>query len=211
MGARLPLCRAGVEADRFDAYCTHILVRRGTCGPVVGTYRLLSSAGARSAGGFICEELFDLAPLAGVRDDAVELGRACVDSQLRGGVVLMLLWSGIARYLLANRKRYLLGCASLDRRDGGAAAANACARLAVAHSAPAQFAVTPRVKVPPPGLPGMTQSILSPVLKGYLRAGAWICGEPAWDRSFDTADLLVLLDVARFAPRYARRFLARAS
>ena len=46
-----------------------------------------------------------------------------------------------------------------------------------------------------------------PLIKGYLRAGAWICGEPAWDPDFNTADLPVLLPVNRFDPRYAKHFM----
>lgn len=209
MGARLAGASGGLEADRFDPFCTHILVRRGAHGPVVGTYRLLHGERAAQAGGFICEELFDLEQLAGIRGEAVELGRACVDPRLRGGVVLMLLWSGIARYVMAHGARYLFGCASLDRRDGGASAARVCARLAADHAAPPAFAVTPRVQVPPAADRGLGEGRVPVVLKGYLRAGAWVCGEPAWDRHFDTADLLVLLPVAKFVPRYARHFLDR--
>ena len=43
--------------------------------------------------------------------------------------------------------------------------------------------------------------------KGYLRAGAWICGEPAWDPDFNTADLPILLPVSRLDARYAKHFM----
>lgn len=39
MGARLDSPLNGHDADRFDAYCDHLLVREGDT--VVGTYRLL--------------------------------------------------------------------------------------------------------------------------------------------------------------------------
>ena len=48
------------------------------------------------------------------------------------------------------------------------------------------------------------------LLKGYLRTGAWIGGEPAWDRDFGTADLFVLLPLARLGDRYARHYLKAA-
>ena len=50
---------------------------------------------------------------------------------------------------------------------------------------------------------------MPPLIKGYLRTGAWICGEPAWDPDFDTADVLVLLPIARLNQRYARHFMGR--
>ena len=39
-----------------------------------------------------------------------------------------------------------------------------------------------------------------------MRAGAWICGEPAWDPDFNTADFFVFLPLARLNPRHARHF-----
>jgi putative hemolysin len=48
---------------------------------------------------------------------------------------------------------------------------------------------------------------MPPLVKGYLRAGAWICGEPAWDPDFNTADFLVLLPMNRINPRYVKHFV----
>jgi putative hemolysin len=45
------------------------------------------------------------------------------------------------------------------------------------------------------------------LIKGYLRAGAWICGEPAWDPDFNTADLPILLPMAKISSRYAKHYL----
>jgi putative hemolysin len=47
---------------------------------------------------------------------------------------------------------------------------------------------------------------MPPLLKGYLRVGARICGEPAWDPDFNTADFLVWLSLDNLHPRYARHF-----
>ncbi len=206
MGARLAGSTDGVEADRFDPFCAHVLVRHGADGPVVGTYRLLPGDRAREAGGFIAESLFDLESLAPIRDDLVELGRACIEPRLRGGVVLMLMWSEIVRFASARRFGYLFGCASLDRSDGGANAARACRALR-GHRSRDPWRVTPRVALPHVPVTGDEAPRLSPVLRGYLRAGASILGEPAWDRDFDTADLLVMLPIAGFSPRYAKRFV----
>ena len=69
----------------------------------------------------------------------------------------------------------------------------------------------PRVPLPGVDWNGRAECAAAPaVLQGYLRAGAWVCGEPSWDRRFNSADLLVLLPLSRFTPRYARRFLHRA-
>ncbi len=52
---------------------------------------------------------------------------------------------------------------------------------------------------------------LPPLIKGYLRVGAYVCGEPAWDPDFNTADLLMLLPLAQLNPRYARHYLGDAA
>ena len=48
------------------------------------------------------------------------------------------------------------------------------------------------------------------LLKGYLRVGAWIGGEPAWDEAFGTADLFVMMPLERVEGRYARHYLTAA-
>jgi putative hemolysin len=48
---------------------------------------------------------------------------------------------------------------------------------------------------------------IPPLLKGYLRLGAYVCGDPAWDESFKTADLLLLLPMTRMSPRHRARLL----
>jgi putative hemolysin len=51
------------------------------------------------------------------------------------------------------------------------------------------------------------RTLVPPLLKGYLRLGAWVRGPPAFDRDFNVADLFVLLDIAKVDPRYVKFFL----
>jgi len=48
-------------------------------------------------------------------------------------------------------------------------------------------------------------------LQGWLRLGAWVCGEPAWNPELHTADIPLLLPLCRLRSRHARRFLAAAA
>jgi putative hemolysin len=48
---------------------------------------------------------------------------------------------------------------------------------------------------------------LPTVIKGYLRAGGVVCGPPAYDAAFGTADVFVLMETARMAARYRARYL----
>jgi putative hemolysin len=208
MGARLAAGEPGLDRDRFDDFCDHLLVRDDATGEVLGTYRLLSPEGARRAGGLYSEGEFDLARLAPLRDGLVEAGRSCVHPEHRGGAVIALLWSGIADYMRAGGHRFLAGCASVSLADGGRAAAGVYRSLAATHAAPAQWRVFPRLPLPLDALDPAPEARLPPLVKGYARAGASVCGEPAWDPDFNTADLFMLLPLERLDPRYASRFLA---
>ena len=52
-------------------------------------------------------------------------------------------------------------------------------------------------------------SDLPPLIKGYLRSGAYICGEPAWDPDFNTADLPILMPMSKISDRYSKHFIEK--
>jgi putative hemolysin len=211
MGARLAGPAPGVDEDRFDAYCDHLLVRETDDGAVVGTYRILGPRAAESAGGYYSEQEFDLARLAPLRGNLVEVGRSCIRADYRTGAVITLLWAGLARYMLARGHGYLIGCASISMADGGRTAAGVYRRIAARHLAPPAYRAAPR-KLLPPAYPFDGDGVdPPPLIKGYLRLGAYVCGEPAWDPDFNTADVLILLPMARVSGRYARHYLGDAA
>ncbi|MEV0351341.1 GNAT family N-acetyltransferase [Nonomuraea sp. NPDC050680] len=95
MGARLDSPISGLDADRFDAYCDHLLVRYDD--KVVGTYRLLPPGRTDR---LYSDAEFELGNLAVLRRDLVEAGRTCVHPDHRAGTVVGLMWAGIARYMV---------------------------------------------------------------------------------------------------------------
>jgi putative hemolysin len=206
MGARLTGPEAGVDEDRFDAFCDHLLVRDADTGEVVGTYRLLAPDAARAAGGCYSAQEFDLARLAQLAPRVLEVGRSCIHPDYRNGAVISLLWSGLAAYMERRRLEYLCGCASISMADGGRLARAVYAAVAERHFAPAEYRVFPRCRLPLDELASAAPVEIPPLVKGYLRVGAYVCGEPAWDPDFNTADLFVLLPVARADARYLRHY-----
>ena len=211
MGAKLESAAAGLDADRFDAFCEHLLVRDVETSEVVGTYRILSPLAARAAGGYYSEQEFDLTRLAHLRDNMVEVGRSCIHPDYRSGGVIIQLWTGLARYMLENRHEYLIGCASVSMADGGHSAAAIFRKLEAAHMSPLEYRVFPRCRLPMENLDSGVVADFPPLVKGYLNLGAYVCGEPAWDPDFNCADLPILLPLARMDARYARHFLAQAA
>lgn len=200
----------GLDADEFDAYCDHLIVRDSKTLKVVGTYRLLSPSGARELGRFYSESEFDLGRLNHLRSRTVEAGRACIHPDYRSGGVIMLLWAGLAAYMRRERCEYLIGCASISLSDGGHNAAAVYHGLGESHIAPAEYRVTPHTPFPVHERDERQVAQIPPLLKGYLRSGAWVCGAPAWDADFHTADLFLLMPLARLDDRYARHYLKEA-
>ena len=208
MGANLPSRTPGVDHDIYDPHCKHLVVRDTQSGEVVGTYRILSPENARQIG-YYSENEFDLTRLQHLRSRLVEIGRSCVHPDYRTGATITLLWSGLAQYMTEQGYDYLMGCASISMADGGHAAASLYNRLSE-HLGPQEYRVFPRCPLPLAALQQDRPALTPPLIKGYLRAGAWICGEPAWDPDFNTADLPILMPMAKVACRYAKHYLGQA-
>ncbi|MBC9725977.1 GNAT family N-acetyltransferase [Streptomyces sp. TRM68367] len=207
MGALLATAQPGHDIDAFDAYCDHLLVRDTATGQVVGTYRLLPPERAAVAGRLYSEGEFDLSALDPIRPGLVEVGRSCVHPDHRDGAVISLIWAGIARYMVDHGHEWLAGCCSVPLADGGALASATWDRVRAKHLAPEEYRVRPLLPWIP-GEPGTGSKELPALLRGYLRLGAWVCGEPAHDPDFGVADLYVLLPMRRVNPRYLRHFLS---
>jgi len=208
LGARLPTRMPGIDIDLYDPYCEHLIVRDEANGRIVGTYRILSPQSAKRTGGYYSENEFDLTRLQLLRQGMVEIGRSCIDPDYRTGGTIALLWSGLAHYMTQGGYRTLIGCASIGMGDGGHVAANLYRRLGE-HMAPPEYRVFPRHPLPVEQLFNGQPAELPPLIKGYLRAGAYVGGEPAWDPDFNTADLLIMMPMARVDERYARHFIER--
>ncbi len=210
MGAKLPSAHLGLDIDRFDKYCDHLLVRDHSNEKVVGTYRILPPEQAVKAGGYYSETEFDISRLANMRDRMVEVGRSCVHEDYRDGATITQLWSGLAEYVTKNNHEYLIGCASISMGDGGHYAASVYNKIHKLHAAPAEYRVFPHCRLPLESLNQNLDVIIPPLIKGYLRLGAYIAGEPAWDPDFNCADVFILMPVSRMNARYAKHFMRQA-
>jgi len=207
MNAVFPDATDGLDADRFDPWCEHFMVSEIGTGKVVGTYRLLDPDNARKAGGYYSESEFDLSGLGAIRQNLVEVGRSCIHPDYRNGAVIMLLWSGIANVVKQAGFRHVLGCASVSLRDDGVTAREVWRRAqADMANQPQMPRVMPLHRYPVDDSGQRLPARIPPLIKGYLKLGAAICGEPAWDPDFNTADFPVLLDVQHMDTRYRRHF-----
>lgn len=212
-------CLAGRDVDRFDALCDHLIVTDNSIGDghvhVVGTYRLLRHEVALANGGFYTGQEFDIDPLlarapAGTR--FLEMGRSCVHPAYRNRPTIELLWRGILAVANRARANVLFGCASFPGTDPD--------RLAPQFSflhhnalAPEEWRVRPLEKCRvetnrhEPGSYDDKAAFMSlpPLVKGYIRAGAWFSDGACIDPDFGTTDVMLILPRAQISPRYAAR------
>ncbi|SCL41304.1 Putative hemolysin [Micromonospora pallida] len=222
LGATLRSGTVGLDTDDLDPWCDHLIVREERTGAVVGTYRLLPPGRTDRR---YAEQEFDLTAFDPLRDDLVEVGRSCVHPDHRSGAVINLMWAGIVRYLHLRGRRWLGGCASVSVADGGLTAAGVWERVRAGHLAPPPLRVRPhrpwfaeaaavageRERNQSGVALDTSGSVVPPLLRGYLRLGAWVCGEPAYDPDFAVADFYVLLSLDRMNPRYLRHFLGESA
>lgn len=206
MRARVPTAEFGVDCDQFDPCCDHLIVRDTWRGLLVGTYRILGAERTAATGGFYSEREFDLGGIRRLGPRIAELGRACVHREYRKGAVIALLWAGLFKYMARHGYQYAIGCSSISLADGGCAAAGICRQLIRDYPSPHDWRVKPRNPFPLEEFGETGPAPLPPLIKGYVRLGAYVCGNPALDSDFNTADLLMLLPMERISLRYSARF-----
>jgi putative hemolysin len=196
----------GLDADPFDAVCDHLIVEHVSTQQIVGTYRLQTGASAAKNLGYYCQQEFHFGIFEPLRNQIVELGRACVHRQHRNLFVLGLLWKGIADYASEHQCRYLMGCSSLTSQDP-AAGASAYTEICRNHLAAPQWRTAPLPSHECP-LDAVTEDPVSipKLLRAYLMIGAKICGPPAVDQQFKTIDFLTMLDIEALSPATRERF-----
>ena len=205
-----PAAATGRDADEWDEHCDHLLVREEGSGEVVGTYRLLPPERAAALGRSYGDGEFDLSRHAPLRAGIVEAGRSCVHPDHRNGAVITALWAGVARYVLDRGATHLAGCASVPLADGGATAAGVWQAVRTRHLAPAHLRVVPLLPFDVERPTPPERVAMPPLLRGYLKLGARVCGRPAWDPAFGTADLYLLLAVDDIPVRVLDRLVGGA-
>lgn len=207
-GAVLETAHLGLDCDYYDSYCQHLLVKELVTGRVVGSTRILTLDNARKAGSFYSENEFNLRKLLPLPGKVIEIGRTCIHPEFRNGAGIGMLWAGLAQFVEQHQIDYLFGCASVSMRDGGAQAAAIMQYVQTRHLAPESMRVQPLVRL----LPTQAATILNlpPLLKSYLKLGAWVAGEPCLDPDFNVADIFILLDMQQLDQRYQRHFIQSA-
>jgi len=207
--------RTGMDKDAYDEYCDHLIVCDTEKDMIVGTYRLMPGIVAENSAGYYSENEFDLSSIRMLPGPKLELGRSCVHQAYRNAAVISLLWKGIAAYVEEYDIRHLFGCASLHTSN--MAAVNVVySYLNRCHRAEDPYTVSPLIRIRDIQEFAFCDreealALMPPLLKGYMRLGARICGEPAYDPLFGTTDFFIILDTVNLLERYRSRFFGRST
>lgn len=216
------------DEDAYDAVCDHLLVvdldqttrhwRGGKDAPpkVIGTYRVLRQDVAERHLGFYSAAEFDIHPLIKARSPRykfVELGRSCVLAPYRNKRSIELLWHGLWTYVREHKIDVMIGCASFEGVDPQE---HAMALSFLHHHALAppewRCRAHAHLHVPMNLMPKdqidqkAALKALPPLIKAYLRVGAFVGDGAVIDRQFGTTDVLMVMPVEKIDPRYFEHF-----
>ncbi|GAB4291953.1 MAG: GNAT family N-acetyltransferase [Roseovarius sp.] len=205
----------GLDADDFDALCTHFLVEERAGGRLVCCFRLLALGDGRAIGRSYSAQFYELSALSGFAGPMAELGRFCIRPGLRDPDILRAAWAALTRHVDANGIEMLFGCSSFPGTDA-APYTDVFALLGERHLAPRRW----RVRVKAPAVvrfarrlrrykPDMRLAMrrMPPLLRSYLAMGGWVSDHAVVDADMNTLHVFTGLEIAAMPP--ARKRLLR--
>lgn len=207
----------GLDRDRFDDICTHILVEEVQTGRLVCCFRILPIDDGGEIGRSYSAQFYELSALKAYSGRMVEMGRFCIHPDVRDADVLRIAWGAMARYVDDNRVGMLFGCSSFKGTDAETYV-DAFAMLKERHLAPSRW--LPRVKAPSVfrfaqklrlRKPDVKKAMkrMPPLLKTYLLMGGWVSDHAVVDRQLNTLHVFTGLEISSIPP--ARKRLLRSA
>ena len=203
------------DCDSFDELSDVLAISEHETGRIVGAYRLI---GSLYSDRYYTETEFALGDFADLPGVKLELSRACIAPDQRNGIVISLLWKGLAEYARLTGTDYLFGLSSVNTVRSEEAAA-------IFRHFDAKGLVDFRYGIAPLSggkIEDLTEAVRGAVitedqqqggsllvpslLKSYIKAGARVCSYPVIDHEFRCIDFLTVLRWKDLATSYQRRF-----
>lgn len=194
---------SGLDFDRYDAFCDHLLVIEKKSLTLAGTYRLNVSP----ENDFYSSKEFNLNNILKLPGKKVELGRACVHPDYRRGKALTMLVKGFLTYVSMADIRYLFGCSSI-------AAEKIEDLMQLWNLLAAYYRLPENMDTPPAEKQEnvlelhkdlqnyhfdykKARSLLPPLMVLYLKTGSLVSSLPFYDRKFKCFDFFTILDMEK--------------
>lgn len=208
---------AKLDFDEYDPYADHLIIvdqdRSPEEGQIVGTYRLFRREKLPDDMDFYTSDEFDITPLIQSGAKLLELGRSCVLPEYRTKHIMQRLWMGIADYLSDHQIDLMFGCASLQGVSPEAVAGQ-LAYLHYYHEPPEDLCAravedcTKSLKFPEKESINARRVFASfpPLIKGYLRLGAYIGKGAYLDSHFNCIDVCIILPTNKVTSKYIKHY-----
>lgn len=207
----------GLDVDRFDRACDHVLVEEQRSGRLVCCFRLLRLTDGSQIAQSYSAQYYELSALAAFGGPMVEMGRFCIHPDWHDPDILRVAWGAMTAHVDREGVEMLFGCSSFhgtDARDYY----DAFALLRDRHIAPGRW--LPRVKAPrvfrfaarlrrKPDLK-QARAKMPPLLRTYLSMGGWVSDHAVIDRDLNTLHVFTGLEIRAVPPARARLLRAVA-
>lgn len=204
------------DIDRLDFSFDHLIVKDLKNDRVIACYRVLSSQVKHKVSHYYSEGEFELGEFLQLPGNKLELGRACVHKDFRKGTVIALLWKGLMEYAKRAQARWLFGCASVTRKDFEKVGAF-LSYLDKNSSSLEGYEISPKKSYDPkkhgisfsriPHEEGCeAKQPLGGLVTMYLKAGARISPQFAYDADFDCLDFFTVMNLEEMSVDFERKF-----
>lgn len=193
----------GRDVDAFDARCQHVLIEDAASGALVCCFRLLLISEASDVRESYSAQYYELSALEYYRGNMVEMGRFCIDPDLKDPDIQRIAWAAMTQLIDGEGIALLFGCSSFRGTDAEAYR-DVFAQLAGRYLAPPSL--MPGVKAeevvpfardltgwrPDPRKAALTMPTL---LRSYLTLGGWVSDHAVVDRHLGTLHVFTGLEV----------------
>ncbi|MFY0618912.1 GNAT family N-acetyltransferase [Shimia sp.] len=206
---------AALDADEFDALCSHILIEEVDGGRLVCVFRMMPLNDGAEIERSYSAQFYELDALKAFPGPMVEMGRFCMHPETHDPDILRIAWGAMTTYVDENNVELLFGCASFAGTDT-TSYLDSFAMLRDRHLAPKRW--LPRVKAPnvfrfaarlrrKPNLKA-AQLTMPPMLRSYILMGGWVSDHAVVDTKMNTLHVFTGVEVKAIPP--ARKRLLRA-
>lgn len=206
-----------LDSDDFDDLCDHVLVEDQRSGDLVCCFRILPLRDGADIANSYSAQYYELSALQSFDGPMVEMGRFCIDPNVKDPDILRVAWGAMTAYVDRENVEMLFGCSSFHGTDANHYL-DAFAMLKDRHIAPKRW--LPKVKAPrvfrfaqklrrntPDAKLAMLR--MPPLLRTYLLMGGWVSDHAVVDAKMNTLHVFTGLEIRAIPP--ARKRLLRAA
>ena len=194
----------GLETDKFDANCNHVLIEDSTTGALHGCFRFMAFTSGGDVSNSYSAQYYDLERLKGYDKSMLEIGRFCMRGGVRDYAVLRVAWAYLTRYVDQHDIALIFGCASFEGVDP-LKYTDAFALLKEHYLAPDKW--RPQVKAKEVFefanelydfelAPKLANQKIPTLLRTYLGMGGWVSDHAVVDHKLGTLHVFTGVEIS---------------